>query len=158
MYACLGVPCHLHFWQNDRDLLRVTAVTRRVERTQNKSQHTKLTLEKKIPPPPLPGFDLATFRSRVRRSYKQAIPVGSRSAFSHLAFCLKLPTRKSAQWRLTNSVNLLYSSVSICLLRKKEKKKRLCRSGGSLFPGPCFRCREKKMPRGITRQFLIPFL
>ena len=22
MYACLAVTCHLHFWQNDRDLLR----------------------------------------------------------------------------------------------------------------------------------------
>ena len=39
-----------------------------VERTSNKSQHTKLTLEKKILPPLLPGFELATFRSRVRRS------------------------------------------------------------------------------------------
>ena len=27
MYACLAVTCHLHFWQNDRDLLRATAVT-----------------------------------------------------------------------------------------------------------------------------------
>ena len=36
------------------------------ERTPSKSQHRKLTLEKKILPPFLPG--LATFRSRVRRS------------------------------------------------------------------------------------------
>ena len=28
VYVCLGVTCHLHFWQNDRSLLRVTAVTR----------------------------------------------------------------------------------------------------------------------------------
>ena len=28
VYACLAVTCHLHFWQNDRDLLRTTAVTR----------------------------------------------------------------------------------------------------------------------------------
>ena len=27
MYACLAVTCHLHFWQNDRDILRATAVT-----------------------------------------------------------------------------------------------------------------------------------
>ena len=40
----------------------------------NKSQHTKLTLEKKILPPLLPGFELATFRSRVRHSSKQATP------------------------------------------------------------------------------------
>ena len=32
MYLCLAVNCHLHFWQNDRDLLRATAVTRAVER------------------------------------------------------------------------------------------------------------------------------
>ena len=25
--ACLAVTCHLHFWQNDRDLLRANAVT-----------------------------------------------------------------------------------------------------------------------------------
>ena len=45
-----------------------------VERTPNKSQHRKLTLEKKILLPFLPGFDRAIFRSRVRRSYPQAIP------------------------------------------------------------------------------------
>ena len=45
-----------------------------VERTLNKSQHTKLIQEKTILPPLLPGFELATFRSQVRRSYKQAIP------------------------------------------------------------------------------------
>ena len=64
----------MHFWQNDRDLLRATVVTRGVQRALNKSQHTKLTLEKKILPPLLPGFELATFRSRVQRSYQQAIP------------------------------------------------------------------------------------
>ena len=28
VHACFAVTCHLHFWQNDRDLLRATAVTR----------------------------------------------------------------------------------------------------------------------------------
>ena len=28
VYACLAVTCHLHFWQNDRDFLRATVVTR----------------------------------------------------------------------------------------------------------------------------------
>ena len=28
VYACLAVTCHLHFWQNGRDLLRAAAVTR----------------------------------------------------------------------------------------------------------------------------------
>ena len=27
VYACLGVTCHLHFWQNDQGLLCATAVT-----------------------------------------------------------------------------------------------------------------------------------
>ena len=29
--ACLAVTCHLHFWQNDRGLLRATTVTRGYE-------------------------------------------------------------------------------------------------------------------------------
>ena len=45
-----------------------------VEQTPNESQHTKLTLEKKILLPLLPGFELALFWSRVRRSNQQAIP------------------------------------------------------------------------------------
>ena len=28
VHACLAVTCHLHFWQNDRDLLRAPAVAR----------------------------------------------------------------------------------------------------------------------------------
>ena len=50
VYACLAVTCHLHFWQNDRDLLRATAVTRGWNGYRNKSQHRKSTLEKKISP------------------------------------------------------------------------------------------------------------
>ena len=68
VYACLAVTCHLHFWRNDRGLLRATAVTRGWNGYRNKSQHRKLTLEKKILPPLLQGFEPATFRSRVRRS------------------------------------------------------------------------------------------
>ena len=68
VYACLAVTCHLHFWQNDRDLLRATAVTRGWNGYRNKSQHRKSTLEKKILPPFQPGFKPATFQSRVRRS------------------------------------------------------------------------------------------
>ena len=70
MYACLAVTCYLHFWQNDRDLLRATAVTRGWNRYRNKSQHRELTLEKKILRPVLP----ATLPSRVRRSNHWAIP------------------------------------------------------------------------------------
>ena len=45
-----------------------------LEWTPNKSQHAKLTPEKKILPTLLPGFELATFWSRVRRSNQQAVP------------------------------------------------------------------------------------
>ena len=68
VYACLAVTCHLHFWQNDRGLLRATVVTRGWNGYRNKSQHRKSTLEKKILPPLQQGFEPATFQSRVRRS------------------------------------------------------------------------------------------
>ena len=66
MYACLAVTCHLHFWQNDRDFLRATAVTRGWNGYRNKSQHRKSTLEKKILPPFQQGFEPATFQLRVQ--------------------------------------------------------------------------------------------
>ena len=75
MYACLGVTCHLHLWQNDRGRLLATSATRSWNGQPNKSQPTKLTLEKKIRPPLLPEYELATFRSRrVRRSSQPAVP------------------------------------------------------------------------------------
>ena len=67
VYARLAVTCHVHFWQNDRGLLRATAVTRGWNRYRNKSRHRKLTLEKNILPPLLQGFEPATFPSRIRR-------------------------------------------------------------------------------------------
>ena len=68
VYVCLAVTCHPHFWQNGRDLLRATAIIREWNGYRNKSQHRKLTLEKKIIPSLLPGLEPGTFRSRVRRS------------------------------------------------------------------------------------------
>ena len=55
MHVCLAVTCRLHLWQNDRDLLGATAVTRGWNGSRNKSQHRKLTLENNILPPLLPG-------------------------------------------------------------------------------------------------------
>ena len=63
VYVCLAVTCHLHFWQIDRDLLRATAVTWGLDGYRNKSQYRKLTLEKKILPPFLQGFEPVTFQS-----------------------------------------------------------------------------------------------
>ena len=74
VYACLAVTCHLHFWQNDRDFLHATVVTRGWNGYRNKSQHRKSTLEKKILPPFQQGFEPATFQSRVRCSNHWAIP------------------------------------------------------------------------------------
>ena len=74
VYACLAVTCHLRFWQIDRGLLRATAVTLGWNGYRNKSQHRKLTQEKKILPPTQQGFEPATFRSRVRCSNHWATP------------------------------------------------------------------------------------
>ena len=46
-YACSGVTYHLHFWQKT-GVFYMPLQEHRVERTPNKSQHRKLTLEKKI--------------------------------------------------------------------------------------------------------------
>ena len=69
VHACLALTRHLHFWQNNRDFLRATAVTRGWDGYRYKSQHRKLTLEKKIFPPLLQGFEPSPFQSRVRLCY-----------------------------------------------------------------------------------------
>ena len=82
--VCLAVTCHLHFWQNDQDLLCATAVTWGWNGYWNKSQHRKLTPEKKIFPPLLPGLEPGTFRSWVWRSNHWAIPaVPSQKVCAH---------------------------------------------------------------------------
>ena len=67
VHACSAVTCHLHFWQDDWDLLRATAVTRGWNLYRNKSQHKKLTLENTLFSSFLPGPEPATFRSPVWR-------------------------------------------------------------------------------------------
>ena len=74
VYVCLAVTCHLHFWQNDQDLLRATAVTQGWNGYRNNSQHRKLTLEKKILLPLLLGFEATTSQSWVQCSNHWAIP------------------------------------------------------------------------------------
>ena len=86
VYACLAVTCHLHFWQNDRDFLRATVVTRGWNGYRNKSQHRKSTLEKKILPPFQQGFEPATFQSRVRCSNHWAIPAPPVSEWVTVSF------------------------------------------------------------------------
>ena len=71
VHVCSAVICHLHFWQNDRDLLHATAVTQGLNGYWNKSQHKKYTLEKKVL---LPGLKPMTFQSWVWHSNHWATP------------------------------------------------------------------------------------
>ena len=71
MFRCNLPPALLAEWP--RSFMCCCGNTE-MERTLNKSRHTKLNLEKKILPPLLPGIELATFWSWVWRSYQQAIP------------------------------------------------------------------------------------
>ena len=74
LHLCLTVTCHLHFWQNDRYLLYATAATQGWNGYRNKSQHRKLTLDKKILPPFLQVFEPTIFQSQVQHSNHWAIP------------------------------------------------------------------------------------
>ena len=96
VYACLAVTCHLHFWQNDRYLLHATAVTRGWNGYQNRSQHRKLTLEKKILPPLLKGFEPATFQSWVQHSNHWAIPKFTLSSCSFFLYRSLVDKRRGA--------------------------------------------------------------
>ena len=71
MFSCNLPLALLAEWPG---FLRATAVIRGWNGYRNKSQHRKLTLEKKSLPPLLPGLEPATFWSRVRRSNHWAIP------------------------------------------------------------------------------------
>ena len=53
VHAYLAVTCHLHFWQNDRDLLRATAVTRGWNgyRSQSRISTESWPLSRKLPRP-----------------------------------------------------------------------------------------------------------
>ena len=82
VYACLAVTCHLYFWQNDRDLLRVTVVTRGWNGYRSKSQHRKLTLEKKILPP------LQTGALTTELSPPPHVQLQQNINFIHFYFCL----------------------------------------------------------------------
>ena len=72
----LSLPCHLHFWQNDRHLSRATAITLGLNGYRNKSRHKKLTLEKKTLPPLCRDSNPRPFdheRDALRLSYPRSI-------------------------------------------------------------------------------------
>ena len=116
MYACLAVTWHLHFWQNDRDFLRATAVTRGWNGYRNKSQHRKSTREKKILPPFEQGFEPATFQSRVRRSNHWAIPAPP-SLWMHSCALLYLI------WIALSPQKCVFTNTSIATVQSKSSRK-----------------------------------
>ena len=71
VHAYLAVTCHMLFWRNDWGLLRAAAVTRGWNGYRNKSQHRKLTLQKKIF---LQDSNPRPFWSRAQHSNHWAIP------------------------------------------------------------------------------------
>ena len=103
VYACLAVTCHLHLWQNDRDFLRATVVTRGWNGYRNKSQHRKSTLEKKILPPFQQGFEPATFQSRVRCSNHWAIPAPPGYASRQNKINTSTRLKQAQQWSAYSS-------------------------------------------------------
>ena len=64
VYVCLAVTCHLHFWQNDWDLLCVTVVTRGWNGYWRVSTESWPWRKKML----LPGLEPETFWSQVRHS------------------------------------------------------------------------------------------
>ena len=116
MYACWCVTCHLHFWQNDKGSFTCHCGNTGVERTPNTSQHTKLTLEKKILPPLPPGFEPATFRSRVRRSNQRAVPA---RLFQHQYYT---ETERAAVLYYVRSVPLTTTTVRKGSVRLKLRE------------------------------------
>ena len=72
VHACLAVTCHLHFWQNDQDLLCTTAVI--LGGVGGGGNTKKCTLQKKILLLLQQGLKPTTFQSQVWHSNHWAIP------------------------------------------------------------------------------------
>ena len=74
VYACLGVTCHLHFWQTDRGLFTCHCGNMGVDRTPINSQHRNLTPEKKILPTAPAGIGTRNLSITSPALSRQAIP------------------------------------------------------------------------------------
>ena len=64
---CLAVTCHIHFWQNDWDLLHATAVTEGWNRCRNKGPYTFTFFQNVHSPyqPPTPALWTCIFLHRI---------------------------------------------------------------------------------------------
>ena len=123
-----------------------------VERTLDKSQHTKLNLEKKILSPLLPGFELANFRSRVRRFNKKLSRL-SMPFKLNLNHSLHASNMTHSNWAIyTQSQNMylqLYAFThkaehifSSTLLAHKSRQSKLCFDFDSMGGGLLYRACE----------------
>ena len=74
VYACLAVICRLRFWQDDRGLLRATAVIRGWNGYQNKSQHMVINFRKQETNIPLTCIFIYTVQTKL----VQCIPPSSK--------------------------------------------------------------------------------
>ena len=134
MYACLAVTCHLHFWQNDRDFLRATVVTRGWNGYRNtESQHRKSTLEKKIIPPFQQGFEPATFQSRVRCSNHWAIPAPMFCVDSKSALYISIAKLKSKQLTV---MWLIQVSETFAMISAVIRTGKSCQTPGTALRHP----------------------
>ena len=135
------IICNLHFWQNDLDLLRATAVTREWNGYRNEGQHRKLTLAKKILPLLLPGLEPATFRSRVQRFNHWAILAPQDDV---LSLILRLRVVYVSSYRPGSSEGskhpvdgTLPIAVNL-MLRLRESVGYICANSGTTFVEPLF--------------------
>ena len=110
-YVCLVVTCHLHCWQNDQDLL-----TWVWHRYQNKSQHRKLTLEKKILPPLMPGLKPRPFN-------ESGAPPMSYHCCQGVLLCMR-PYTKEPGWTIWTRLHMCWlplPHILLCFFRKPVK-------------------------------------
>ena len=122
-----------------------------VERTPNKSQHTKLSLEKKILPPLLPGLGFATFWSWVWRPYQQALPALSLVHIRGLYYvvCLHTYTHSQLQVKSFRSASHRVKTNDVehyLLLDKDRRQNRIVQEDHKWDKGHTGRTKLKEPP------------
>ena len=129
VYACLAVTCHLRFWQNDRGLLRATAVTRGWNGYRNKSTESwpwrrKLSRRSSRDSNPRP-FD---HESGALTTELSPLPVISSTDRSQLRVLkLRAYGMMGQNWQIpASNVLLLKNDLQIIqiIFRKKKRKKK----------------------------------
>ena len=97
LHVCLTVTCHLHFWQNNRDLLRASAVTGVATDTKIEVCTESLLRRRKVPRR-WPGNESVIFRQRVRHSTTELSPL-LQTWFVPCSRCGCVDWKLAMQWR-----------------------------------------------------------